>query len=462
MNLDLLWWFAAGLLLGWLIEWLIDRVYWRRRLTTLEQEFGRRDAETSRLRADLDSARSEADAAARLRVELDKTGADLADLDSRHKAALEAVRADASDTAARAKADLTAARSDAARFKTELDTARAAAIDAEARHKAELDAARAAAAEAEARFQAELDTARTASAEAEARFQAELNAARVAATAAAGVGIVAAAQPGNDEELERITAELAERDALVQRYQQREAEQQRALIALRDALARNRSELTEAGAAAQQLRVAAGASAEGEFQGLTLGAAPEQAPPLGQQIGSLEVFLVQQRREAEQLRAELQDERALRLDAVLPGGDPLIDIDGIGPVYQKKLYDAGINSFAGLAALTPDQVREIVEPRSWQELDAAGWIAEARTRAAAVRRERDPLIDINGIGPVYEKKLHDAGVNTFAELAVMTSEQIRAIIQPQEWQQLDIEAWIKEARELAIQVRAGTYRKGVA
>jgi predicted flap endonuclease-1-like 5' DNA nuclease len=414
MNVDLLWWFAAGLLLGWLIEWLIDRIYWRRRLIALESDFKRRATEIERLRADLDTARADADSAARLRVELDKARADAADADARHKAVLDGARADAADAAARAKAELTAARSDAARFKSELDAARTAAIDADARHKAELAAAGA------------------------------------AAVAAAAV----TAQTGDREQ-------LAERDALIQRYQQREAEQQRALVAMRDALARSRSELSEASATAQQLRVAAGAGAEPERQGLALGAAAGDGPSVSQQISGLQVYLEQQRREAEQLRADLQQERALRLAAVLPGGDPLIDIDGIGPVYQKKLYDAGITSFAGLGALTPEQVREIVQPRSWQEIDAAAWIAEARTRAASVRRERDPLIDINGIGPVYERKLQEAGINTFAELAVLTADQVRAIVQPQEWQQLDIEAWLKEARELAIQVRAGTYRKGV-
>jgi predicted flap endonuclease-1-like 5' DNA nuclease len=58
--------------------------------------------------------------------------------------------------------------------------------------------------------------------------------------------------------------------------------------------------------------------------------------------------------------------------------DPLIDINGIGPVYEQKLFDAGVSTFEDLAALTPEQVREIIAPQRWQEIDPASWIAEAR------------------------------------------------------------------------------------
>lgn len=70
-----------------------------------------------------------------------------------------------------------------------------------------------------------------------------------------------------------------------------------------------------------------------------------------------------------------------------------------------------------------------------------------RTAFASLRRsQHDPLIDINGIGPVYEKKLFEAGIYTFAQLAVLTSDQVRAIIKPEKWQDIDPEAWIAEAR----------------
>lgn len=139
-------------------------------------------------------------------------------------------------------------------------------------------------------------------------------------------------------------------------------------------------------------------------------------------------------------------------------GDPLIDIDGIGPVYQNKLYDAGVVSFDQLAAMHPDRVRSLVAPNAAFELDTGGWIEQARRMAGSPLR--DPLIDINGIGPVYEQRLLNAGVTTFKQLAELSPDEIRAIINPEGWQNIDPESWIAEARALAAQVAAGTYRKG--
>lgn len=59
--------------------------------------------------------------------------------------------------------------------------------------------------------------------------------------------------------------------------------------------------------------------------------------------------------------------------------DPLREIKGIGPVYALRLYEAGINTFAELAALTPEEleekfgVLEIADPESW--------IAQAKARS---------------------------------------------------------------------------------
>jgi predicted flap endonuclease-1-like 5' DNA nuclease len=58
--------------------------------------------------------------------------------------------------------------------------------------------------------------------------------------------------------------------------------------------------------------------------------------------------------------------------------DPLIDINGIGPVYEQRLFDAGIYTFAALAAQSPARLRELVGAKSWQETDAEAWVAEAR------------------------------------------------------------------------------------
>ncbi|NJM08292.1 hypothetical protein HC891_22095 [Candidatus Gracilibacteria bacterium] len=61
----------------------------------------------------------------------------------------------------------------------------------------------------------------------------------------------------------------------------------------------------------------------------------------------------------------------------------------------------------------------------------------------------DPLIEINGIGPVFERRLYEAGVLTFDQLAQTSPEQLRTIAAVEEWQEIDPEAWIREAQQFA-------------
>lgn len=65
--------------------------------------------------------------------------------------------------------------------------------------------------------------------------------------------------------------------------------------------------------------------------------------------------------------------------------DPLEKIDGIGQVYQQKLYEAGIQTFAQLAAASPSRITEIIEPQNWQTIDVMKWRREAALFAAGER-----------------------------------------------------------------------------
>lgn len=56
----------------------------------------------------------------------------------------------------------------------------------------------------------------------------------------------------------------------------------------------------------------------------------------------------------------------------------LADIKGIGPVYEKVLHEAGINTFEKLAALTPRQLQEIINAPDWRTIDAESWLEQAR------------------------------------------------------------------------------------
>lgn len=60
--------------------------------------------------------------------------------------------------------------------------------------------------------------------------------------------------------------------------------------------------------------------------------------------------------------------------------DDLTLINGIGPTFARRLQAAGITSYAQLAEMTPERVKEIAQLSNWQA-DPAGWIAQARARS---------------------------------------------------------------------------------
>lgn len=75
-----------------------------------------------------------------------------------------------------------------------------------------------------------------------------------------------------------------------------------------------------------------------------------------------------------------------------PGQDRLTDIRGIGPVYAGRLYKAGIHTFAQLAAMSPAQVKELLDEPAWRlrSIDVEGWIRQAAERAAGQKDEGTP------------------------------------------------------------------------
>ncbi len=91
-------------------------------------------------------------------------------------------------------------------------------------------------------------------------------------------------------------------------------------------------------------------------------------------------------------------------------------------------------------------------------LDAASsevQLAEADTADAIFDNEaitesaEDNLQLINGIGPTYERRLKEAGIRTFADVAGQTPDKLRSVSGLKSWQSASPEEWIDEARSLA-------------
>ena len=63
-------------------------------------------------------------------------------------------------------------------------------------------------------------------------------------------------------------------------------------------------------------------------------------------------------------------------------GDDLTRIEGIGPKISRTLLDAGVTTFAQLAALTPEQISEMLRAAKIRLAATDSWPEQARLAAA--------------------------------------------------------------------------------
>jgi len=61
----------------------------------------------------------------------------------------------------------------------------------------------------------------------------------------------------------------------------------------------------------------------------------------------------------------------------------------------------------------------------------------------------DELTHIKGIGPVFQRKLRDIGFSSYDQLATADPAQIRRMLDIKNWQRVDIESWVQQARDWA-------------
>ncbi|HRW10341.1 MAG TPA: helix-hairpin-helix domain-containing protein [Caldilineaceae bacterium] len=96
------------------------------------------------------------------------------------------------------------------------------------------------------------------------------------------------------------------------------------------------------------------------------------------------------RKELEVARLEINNlqNRLRTQETTNPDADRLQDIDGIGPVYARKLQDAGIHTYAQLATTSIERLTEIINPQEWQTIKFDDWIRQARVLGESTAQDR--------------------------------------------------------------------------
>jgi len=148
---------------------------------------------------------------------------------------------------------------------------------------------------------------------------------------------------------------------------------------------------------------------------------------------------------------------------IVPCPQDLSAVSGIGPVYEERLYAAGIGTYWSLAELPIEELARILELKSFQDVDLTAISTAAMTIAAETNSlgrgwdgtSPDDFDGLPEIGEVYERRLYEAGICTYEAMAATTPEQLAAICKAPPMRKPNYAAWIATAAELSAAKRSG-------
>jgi len=169
---------------------------------------------------------------------------------------------------------------------------------------------------------------------------------------------------------------------------------------------------------------------------VTLGAplvdgAAVQAEVLDQVRGKKVIHFVKRRRKhgSQRTKGHRQSLTVLRVTDILASGGEKTGV--------KAAAGAGSVSVAATEAAAPAKAA------------ARKPAARAKAKPAAAARG-DDLKALSGVGPALEKKLHEAGVTSFAQIAAWSPEDVAAMDEKLSFKgRIEREGWIEQAKDLA-------------
>jgi predicted flap endonuclease-1-like 5' DNA nuclease/predicted nucleic acid-binding Zn-ribbon protein len=154
---------------------------------------------------------------------------------------------------------------------------------------------------------------------------------------------------------------------------------------------------------------------------------------------------------------EADDDSSAPFEAVCP--QDLSAVMGVGTEFEQRLYNAGIGTYWDLSQRSEQELAEILNLGDAQSTSVN--LAAIRGDALRLARETktqkrtwkggapDDFDRISGIGRVYEGRLYEAGICTYAALAQCSVEQLAAICRAPQLNASHFQNWIDQARALS-------------
>ncbi|WP_375690673.1 50S ribosomal protein L21 [Pseudooceanicola sp. LIPI14-2-Ac024] len=115
--------------------------------------------------------------------------------------------------------------------------------------------------------------------------------------------------------------------------------------------------------------------------------------------------------------------------------------DGAAKSGVKAAVGAGSVSAVAVAAAAPKAEKKAAAPKAEKK---------AAAPKAAKAEGADDLKKLSGVGPALEKKLNEAGITTFAQIAAWTEADIAAFDEKLSFHgRIEREGWVEQAKEFA-------------
>ncbi len=162
-----------------------------------------------------------------------------------------------------------------------------------------------------------------------------------------------------------------------------------------------------------------------------------QATVIDQIKGEKLIHYVKRRRKhsSQRKKGHRQQLTLVRITDILPSGG---DKSGV-----KAAVGAGSVATTAEAAPAPAAKKAAAKPKAEKK-------AEAPAAAAPAAAGADDLKQLSGVGPALEKKLHAAGVTTFAQIAAWGDAEIAEFDEKLSFKgRIEREGWVEQAKKLA-------------
>ncbi|MCI2398300.1 50S ribosomal protein L21 [Aliiroseovarius subalbicans] len=169
----------------------------------------------------------------------------------------------------------------------------------------------------------------------------------------------------------------------------------------------------------------------------TIDGAGVQAEVIDQIKGDKVINFVKRRRKhsSKRTKGHRQQLTLVKITEILEKG---ADKSGV-----KAAIGAGSVSGAAIAAAAPAKKAKKAAPKKEEK-------AAKPAKAAKAAAGADDLKELSGVGPALEKKLHAAGVTTFAQIAGWGADDIAEMDEKLSFKgRIEREGWVDQAKKLA-------------